>query len=103
MRHLRAYSSPGLRRSLTLLRAFLVASAAVLVVGAIALTSTLSGDLREAALEDNALDVAAYTEAVLAPTVVRGGKVVVTPAALRRLRRTVRLAERRAWAERVLA
>ncbi len=91
MRHLRAYSSPGLRRSLTLLRAFLVASAAVLVVGAIALTSTLSGDLREAALEDNALDVAAYTEAVLAPTVVRGGKVVVTPAALRRLRRTVRL------------
>jgi putative nucleotidyltransferase with HDIG domain len=91
MRRMRAYSSSGLGRSLTLLRVFLIASAAILAVGAIALTSTLSSDLREAALEDNALDVAAYTEAVLAPTVVRGDKVVVTPAAVRRLRRTVRL------------
>jgi putative nucleotidyltransferase with HDIG domain len=91
MRRVRAYRPSGLGRSLTLLRTFLLASAAVLIAGAFVLTSTLSGDLREAALEDNALDVAAYTDAVLGPSVVRGGRVVVTPATLRRLRRTVRL------------
>jgi putative nucleotidyltransferase with HDIG domain len=91
MRHMRAYGSGGIGRSVTLLRAFLIVSAVVLVVGAVALTSTLTDDLREAALEDNALDVAAYTESALAPNVVRGGKVVVTPAMRRRLRRTLRL------------
>ena len=34
-------------RSLTLLRTFLIASAAILAVGAVALSSTLSNDLRE--------------------------------------------------------
>ena len=85
MRRMRAYRSSGLLHSLTLLRAFLFASAAILAAGAVALSSTLSGDLREAALDDNALDVSAYTAAVLAPAIVRGDKVVVSPAARRRL------------------
>ena len=67
---MRAYRSSGLGRSLTLLRTFLVASAAILAVGAVALSSTLSNDLREAALADSARDVAAYTDAVLAPSIV---------------------------------
>jgi len=91
MRRMREYRSSGLGRSLTLLRTFLIASAAILAAGAVALSSTLSGNLREAALEDTALDVGTYTDAVLGPSVVRGNRVAVTPAALRRLVRTVRL------------
>jgi putative nucleotidyltransferase with HDIG domain len=85
MRRMRPYRSSGLGRSLTLLRTFVIASAAILAAGAVALSSTLSDNLREAALDDSALDAAAYTEAVLAPTVVRGNAVVVTPTARRRL------------------
>jgi len=88
---MRAYRSSGLLRSLTLLRVFLVASAAILAVGALALSSALSGDLLNAALDDNALDVSAYADAVLAPAVVRGDQVVVPPAARRRLARNLRL------------
>ncbi|HUG65205.1 MAG TPA: HD domain-containing phosphohydrolase [Gaiellaceae bacterium] len=91
MRRKRAYRSAGLLRSLTLLRTFLIASAAILAAGAVALSSTLSADLRAAALEDNARDIAAYSDAVLAPSVVRGNDVVVPPAALRRLGRMVRI------------
>ena len=69
MRRMRAYRSSGLLRSLTLLRAFLIVSAAILAVGAVALSSTLSADLRAAALDDSALDVSAYTDAVVAPAV----------------------------------
>jgi putative nucleotidyltransferase with HDIG domain len=93
MRRMRAHRSSGLLRSLTLLRTFLVASAAILVAGAIALSSTLTNGLREAALDDNARDVRLYVDAVLAPNVVRDGRVVVSAAALRRLARTVRQPE----------
>ena len=91
MRRVRAYRSSGLLRSLTLLRTFLIASAAILAAGAVALSSTLSGDLRDAALDDNALDVSAYTDAVLALSVIHGNRAVLSPAALRRLARTFRL------------
>ena len=91
MRRTRAYRSSGLLRSLTLLRTFLIASAAVLAIGAVALSSTLSSDLRAAALEDSAGDVAEYADAVLAPSLVRGDRVVATPAALDSLGRTVRV------------
>jgi putative nucleotidyltransferase with HDIG domain len=90
MRRVRAYRSSGLLRSLTLLRSFVLASAVILAAGAVALSSTLSKDLREQALEDNARDVALYVDAVLAPNVVREDRVVVTPLALERLARTVR-------------
>jgi putative nucleotidyltransferase with HDIG domain len=88
MRQLRAHRSSGLLRSLTLLRTFLFASAAILAVGAVVLSSTLSGKLRELALEDNARDVSLYVDAVLSPALVRGDRVVATPAARRRLART---------------
>ena len=90
MRRIRAHRSSGLLRSLTLLRTFLVASAAILVVGAVALSSTLTSGLRRTALEDSARDVSLYVEAVLTPNVVRDGRVVVSRRALRRLARTVR-------------
>ena len=82
---MRAHRSSGLLRSLTLLRTFVVASALILVVGAVALSSTLTSGLREAALEDNARDVALYVDAVLAPGVVRGERVVVDRRTRRRL------------------
>jgi putative nucleotidyltransferase with HDIG domain len=87
---MRAYRSSGLLRSLTLLRTFLLASAAILFVGAVALSSTLTNGLRETALEDNARDVSLYTDAVLTPNVVRGNRVVASRRAMRRLARTVR-------------
>jgi len=101
MRPSRAYRSSGLLRSLTLLRTFLVASALILGVGAVVLSSTLSGTLRAAALEDNARATAAFVDAVLAPTVVRGGRVVAPrrPAALTRtLRRPRSIRGASVWA-----
>jgi putative nucleotidyltransferase with HDIG domain len=90
MRRTRAHRSSGLLRSLTLLRTFLIASAAILVAGAIALSSTLTTGLREAALEDTARDRGLYVDSVLSPTVVRGNRLAVSPQALERLARTTR-------------
>lgn len=89
---MRAYRSSGLLRSLTLLRTFLIASAAILAAGAFALSSALSDDLRQAALEDSARDLDAYANAVLSSRAVRGQHVRVTPSDLRRIGLTVRLA-----------
>jgi hypothetical protein len=88
---MRAYRSPGFGRSLTLLRIFVAASAVILAVGAVALSSTLSSKLRAAALEDKARNAGAYVDAALAPSIVRGDRIVVTPQARRLLRRTVSL------------
>jgi putative nucleotidyltransferase with HDIG domain len=85
MRRSQVYRSSGLGRSLTLLRTFLIASAAILAVGAVALSSTLSADLHAAALEDNARDMNRFADAVLAPALVRGNRVVMSPSAARRL------------------
>jgi putative nucleotidyltransferase with HDIG domain len=93
MRRQRAYRSSGLGRSLTLLRTFLIASGVVLAIGAVALSSLLSADLRTAALEDSARDITAFTNAVLAPNLVRGNRVAATPRSVARLSRTVRLPE----------
>src|SRR5262245_52909620 len=91
MRRVREYRSPGVGRSVTLLRAFLVVSAAILAAGAVALSSTLSRDLRDAALDDAALDFSAYTDAVVAPGIARRSEIVLSPAALSRLERSVRV------------
>jgi putative nucleotidyltransferase with HDIG domain len=91
MRRVRQYRSAGVGRSLTMLRAFLLASAIILALGAVVLSSTLSRDLRSAALDDTALDIEAFANAVLTPAAVRGGEVVLSPAARRRLARSVRL------------
>ena len=91
MRRSQVYRSSGLGRSLTLLRTFLIASAAILAVGAVALSSTLSADLRAAALDDNASDMTRFADAVLAPALVRGNRVVATPRTASRLATTVRI------------
>jgi putative nucleotidyltransferase with HDIG domain len=81
----------GLGRQLTLLRAFLVVSAIVLALGALALSTRLSHDLHAAALADTKRDAASYVEAVLDPAVVHGSRATMTPAQRRRLARTLRL------------
>jgi putative nucleotidyltransferase with HDIG domain len=91
MRRVREYRSSGLGQSLTLLRALLLASAAILALGAVALSSKLSDDLRAAALDDTALDVGAYADAVVAPALLRSGEIAARPAARRRLARSIRL------------
>jgi putative nucleotidyltransferase with HDIG domain len=91
MRRLSSLRPSGLGRPLTLLRVFLVASALILALGAVALSSRLSDDLREAALEDSGRDTAAFSDAVLASALVRGDTVVASPTTRRRLVRTLRL------------
>jgi len=91
MRRMRAYRSPGLGRSVTLLRVFVGASALILAVGAAALSETLSSDLHSAALDDNAADAETYVDAALAPIVVRGNRIVVTRSARARFRRAAAL------------
>jgi putative nucleotidyltransferase with HDIG domain len=91
MRRMQQYRSYGLGRPLTLLRAFLVVSAVILAVGAVALSSRLSSDLHAAVLEDSGRNVSAYLDAAVAPVVVHGGQVALTPAQRRRLGRSLRL------------
>jgi len=85
----RAYRSAGLTRSLTLLWTFVLASAAILAVGAFVLSSVLADNFREQVLADSARDVALYTDSVLAPALVRGKRIVVNRRARQRLARTV--------------
>jgi len=93
MRRPRVLRPSGVGRPLTLLRTFLIASAVILALGAIVLSSRLSSHLRAAALADNARDTAAYADAVIAPAVVRGNSVVVAPSTRRRLARSIHLPE----------
>jgi putative nucleotidyltransferase with HDIG domain len=86
----RAYRSAGLSRSLTLLWTFVLASAAILVVGGYGLSSLVTGSLREQALEDNARHLALYADSVLTPAFVRGKRLASTPRARRALRSSVR-------------
>jgi putative nucleotidyltransferase with HDIG domain len=88
---MRAYRSSELVLSLTLLRTFLIVSAVILAVGAIALSSRLSTDLREAALADSAQDVSTYADAVLGSSLVHGNAVTATPRVRRNLTRSERL------------
>ena len=103
MRRVRQHRSSGLGRSLTLLRAFLLASAIVLALGAVALSSTLTRDLRSAALDDTALDVAAYGDAVLAPDALAFRRDRHAPAGAAEIRPLRAAAERRARRERLHA
>ena len=89
----RAYRSAGLTRSLTLLWTFVLASAAILGVGAFVLSSVLADNFREQVLEDSARDVALYSDSVLSPTLVRGKRIVANRRAKRRLARAVAAAD----------
>ncbi|MBA2642945.1 MAG: hypothetical protein H0U82_08470 [Actinobacteria bacterium] len=75
---------------MALLWTFLLASAAILTVGAVVLSSVLSSSLREQALADSARDVSVYTDAVLAPMLVRGRRARVAKSTRRRLVASVR-------------
>ena len=79
-------------RSLTLLRLFLVASALILAVGAIVLTQRLGGAVRSQAVQDEIDSATIFASSVLAPSVVRGDKIVVDAGTRRQLERTVRSA-----------
>ena len=93
MRRISGYGSSGLARSLTLLRTFLVASAAILVVGAFALSATLTEYLGKAALADHATDIGIYADGLVEPLVVHGDRVVVGARARRKLERASRIPE----------
>src|SRR6266849_6331002 len=80
----------AVRRSITLLRAFLLASAAILVPGAIILGSTLTTSLRNQALEDAGTALSQYTDGVLRPQLVRGDKIHVSPLLPLRIKQQLR-------------
>jgi putative nucleotidyltransferase with HDIG domain len=65
-------------RSLTLLRLFLLASAAILFAGALFLGSILTTSLRSQALADSRASLLQYVDGVLRPQLVRGDEVHVS-------------------------
>jgi HD-GYP domain-containing protein (c-di-GMP phosphodiesterase class II) len=79
-------------RSLTLLRLFLVASALILAVGALALTQRLGGAVRSQAIQDEIDSATVFASAVLAPSVVHGDKIVIDAATRTQLEQSVRSA-----------
>ena len=79
-------------RSLTLLRLFLVASALILAVGAFVLTQRLSGAVRSQAIQDEIDNATVFANAVLAPSVVRGDKLVLDHGTRIRLEQSVQRA-----------
>ncbi len=77
-------------RSLTLLWVFVVISALILGIAAVVLSTTLSDRFEQQVLDDSAREAALFTNSVLAPTVIRGKRLVARDQALQRLDRTVR-------------
>ena len=69
----------ALERSLTLLRVFLVASAAILLVAGLVLGTELSSALRAQALDDSKASLLTYVDGVVGPSVVRNGRIQVAP------------------------
>ena len=67
----------AVQRSLTLLRVFLFASAAILLAGAVLLSSVLSSRLRTQVLDDARTSLTQYVGGVLRPQLVEGDRVVV--------------------------
>jgi putative nucleotidyltransferase with HDIG domain len=66
-------------RSLTLLYVFLGASALILGIGAIVLSTVLTNALRSQALTDRRDSLTQYVDAVLGPTLVRGDALQIGP------------------------
>ena len=64
-------------RSLTLLRVFVVASAVLLALAAIALGTILTHALREQALQDSKTSLTQYTNGVLSQSLLRNGRVLI--------------------------
>ena len=75
----------AVQRSLTLLRVFLVASAAILLAGAVILSSVLSSRLKGQVIDDARSSLAQYVDGVLHPQLVQHGAVAVHPQLSRQL------------------
>jgi putative nucleotidyltransferase with HDIG domain len=75
----------AVRRSLTLLRIFLVATAAILLFGAVILSGILSGRLKAQVIDDTRSSLTQYVDGVLRPQLVQGNRVVVHPQLSHRL------------------
>jgi putative nucleotidyltransferase with HDIG domain len=80
----------AVRRSVTLLRVFLLASAVILVSGGILLGSVLTTALRGQALDDAQRSLTEYVDGVLRPQLVRGGDVHVSQHLPRQIREQLR-------------
>ena len=75
----------ALQRSLTLLRVFLVASAAILLAGAVILSSVLSSRLKGQVIDDARSSLTQYVDGVLRPKLVQRDRVAVHPQLSRQL------------------
>jgi putative nucleotidyltransferase with HDIG domain len=69
----------ALRRSVTLLHVFLLASAAILLAGGIVLSWVLTATLRSQAISSAQTSLTRYVDGVLRPVLVHDGTVMVTP------------------------
>jgi putative nucleotidyltransferase with HDIG domain len=65
------------RRSVTLLRVFLLASAAILLAGGLVLSWILTTSLRDQAIADRRESLSQYVAGVLRPAIVRNDRIVV--------------------------
>ena len=82
----RLLRSNDLTRSITLLRAFLLASALILVAGGAVLGWTLSRTLWQQAVTSEQSSLARYVDGVVRPTLVHGDRVVVNRSGDRAMR-----------------
>ena len=81
----------GVARSVTLLHVFLLASAAILVAGAVTLGGILTRTIDRQALDDQRVGIAEYVSSVVTPELVRANRIEVTPAATATLERGMRV------------
>jgi putative nucleotidyltransferase with HDIG domain len=76
----------GVEQSIRLLHVFLLASAAILVGGALVLGSLLSSAVRSQAVQDARTSLTEYVNGVLRPDLVRNGRLTVDPSLTARIR-----------------
>jgi putative nucleotidyltransferase with HDIG domain len=69
----------AIQRSVTLLRVFLLATAVILISGAVALGAVLTDALRAQALQDARTSLTEYVDGVLRPQLVRDDRIHVSP------------------------
>ena len=78
-------------RSVTLLRVFLIASAVILGIGAVALGAMLTRTVHRQAVDDERAGIVQYVGSVITPELVRGNRLVMTRSAAATLERGMRV------------